>query len=514
MRKVNELKWGSFLSYGQMALSVLIGLAYTPIMIRLLGKSEYGLYNTVTSTIAALGILNLGFNSGYIRYYARYKKEGSSEAIAKLNGMFLIIFSVIGLIALLCGIYLTNHLNLIFNQGLTSEEYKIARVLMILLVAHLTVSFPFSVFTTIISAHEYFIFLKLLSIFETIGSPLVTLPLLLMGYRSIALVTITVVVSVIASSIRVYYVLYIMHEAFSFERFNSILFKDLFSYTGFIAINLIVDQINLNIDNLLLARFKGTAAVAVYAVGLSLHMYYQRLSTSISGVFTPRIHHIVNKNIDNDIETKIQLTNLFTKVGRIQFFLLVLVVTGFIFFGKAFIRFWAGRGYGESYYVALLLMIPGLVPLIQNIGIEVQRALNLHRFRSLFYGGMAVVNLIISIVLCQKYGAVGAAAGTAFATVMANGIAMNIYYHKKCKIDIISFWKSIIKMSIGVAPSVIVGIIILYYVDLDKLYWLLIGIALYTAVYLISMYYLGFNDYERNLFIQPLKRVLKKENRI
>lgn len=510
MRKVNELKWGSVLSYGQMALSIVIGLAYTPIMIRLLGKSEYGLYNTVTSTIAALGVLNLGFNSGYIRYYARYRKEENTEAISKLNGMFMVIFSVIGLIALLCGAYLTTHLNLVFDQGLTAEEYRIARVLMIMLVAHLTLSFPLSVFTTIISAHERFVFLKLLSIFETVGSPLVTLPLLLMGYRSIAMVAIMVLISLVAGGIRIYYVLHIMREKFRFDGFDSALFRDMFAYTGFIAINLIVDQINLNIDNLLLARFKGTAAVAVYAVGLSLHMYYQRLSTSISGVFTPRIHHIVNENKDDDHATRMQLTNLFTKVGRIQFALLALVLTGFVFFGKSFIRFWAGNGYDEAYYVALLLMIPGMVPLIQNVGIEVQRALNLHRFRSLFYGGMAIINLILTVFLCQRYGAVGAAAGTAFATVVANGIAMNIYYHKKCKIDILGFWKNILRMSVGLMIPILCGTVVLRFVDLGKLYWLIGSIVMYSAVYAVSMYLLGFNSYERSLFAQPVKRVLHR----
>lgn len=89
---VNQLKTGSFLSYLQMLLSVIIGLVYTPLMIRTLGQSEYGLYNTVTSTISVLTLLSLGFNSGYIRYYARYKKNNDSISIFKLNGLFFLIF--------------------------------------------------------------------------------------------------------------------------------------------------------------------------------------------------------------------------------------------------------------------------------------------------------------------------------------------------------------------------------------------------------------------------------------
>ena len=83
----SQLKAGALLTYAQMALSIIIGLVYTPMMIRLLGQSEYGLYNTVSSTVAMLAVLNLGFSSGYIRYFARYKKEMDEQTIAKLNGL-------------------------------------------------------------------------------------------------------------------------------------------------------------------------------------------------------------------------------------------------------------------------------------------------------------------------------------------------------------------------------------------------------------------------------------------
>ena len=86
-----QLKIGTILSYSQMFLSIVIGLVYTPAMIRLLGQSEYGLYNTVSSIMSMLSILSLGFNSSYIRYYAKYQKTGDNESIYKLNGLFFLI---------------------------------------------------------------------------------------------------------------------------------------------------------------------------------------------------------------------------------------------------------------------------------------------------------------------------------------------------------------------------------------------------------------------------------------
>lgn len=509
-QKVNsdkQIKIGAILSYVQMALNTVVGLAYTPIMIRLLGQSEYGLYNTVSSTISMLSILSLGFNASYVRYYSKYKKDNDSLSIYRLNGLFLLVFSIIGIIALICGLFLTNNLNLVFDKGLTSSEYSTAFVLMLLLTINLAVSFPMSVFASIISANERFVFLKLLGTIRTVFSPLVTLPLLLMGYKSIAMVAVTVACNIMVDSIYAIYVLKVLKNKFYFKNFEKGLFSDLLVYTSFIAINMIVEQINWNIDKVLLGRFKGTAEVAIYSVGFTIYQYYHTFSTSISGVFTPRIHNIFNANRDNQIRCDGELTKLFIKVGRIQFLILALVASGFVFFGQYFILLWVGEGYESAYYVALLMMFPAMIPLIQNLGIEIQRAKNLHKFRSIAYALMACVNLGLSIFLCQWYGSIGSAAGTAFSVLLANGLIMNIYYHRKCGIDIITFWKNIISMMKGLIIPIGLAIISLRFIAIDNVWKLLTGIILYSTLYVVSMWLFGINKDEKNLFIAPIKKL-------
>lgn len=506
-----QIKIGSVLSYLQMFLGIIIGITYTPVMIRLLGQSEYGLYNTVSSTMSMLSILSLGFNSGYIRYYAKYKKQNDQERIYKLNGLFLIIFLIIGVIGGACGIFLMENLPLVFKDGLTEEEYKIAKVLMLLLTINLSVSFPMSVFSNIISAHERFVFLKLLGTLKTVVSPLVTLPLLLMGYKSIAMASTTVGISLVTDIVFVAYTLGKLKQKFIFHSFDKGLFKSLLLYTSFVAINLLVDQINLNIDKLLLTRYKGTIAVAIYSVGFSLENYYQMFSVSISGVFTPRIHLIYNNTDLSAEEKNKRLTDLFIKIGRIQFALLALIASGVVFFGQSFIYYWAGEGYEDAYYVALLLIIPITVPLCQNVGIEIQRAKNKHQFRSIVYLIMAFINLILSIFLCQKYGAVGSAIGTAISLIIANGFIMNIYYQKKLNINIVLFWKNIGRMSIGLILPIIIGVLMMKFTTISSI-WMLLGLIIgYSAVYCLSMWFLGLNEYEKNLVKKPLSKIFKKK---
>lgn len=480
-------------------------------MIRLLGQNEYGLYNTVASTISMLSILSLGFNSGYIRYYAIYKKNNDKESICKLNGLFLIIFLIIGFIGLLCGLFLSFNLDFVFNQGLTSEEYAKARIMMLLLTVNLSISFPMSVFQNIISAHENFIVLKLLGMVRTVFGPLITLPLLLLGYRSITMVVVTVAVTLFVDVMYFIYVIFKMKEKFLFHDFEGGIFKSLFAYTVFIALNTVIDQINWNIDKLLLGRFRGTGEVAIYSVGFTLYQCYMLFSTSVSGVFTPRIHNLVNSTKDDLNQQKKALTSLFTKVGRIQFLILGLVASGIVFFGKYFIvDIWAGSGYDNAYYVAVLLIITSSIALIQNLGIEIQRAENKHQFRSIVYSVMAVINLGLSIVLCQRYGAVGSAFGTAISLIVANGIIMNIYYNRKCNIDIPFFWKNILRQALGMIAPIIVGIILVNSIPINSVIRFLVCAIIYTFVYCLSMWLIGMNKSEKELIIKPINKLMRR----
>ena len=510
MNTSKQLKLGSILSYAQMILSVVISLVYYPFMIRLLGKSEYGLYSTVASIISLLSILNLGFNAGYIRYYSKYKQAGDTENIYKLNGLFMIIFTIIGIVSLIGSLFLSFNLKLVFDKGLTVDEYAIAKILMLLLGVNMALSFPMSVFTTIISANERFVFLKVLGMLRTVVSPLVTLPLLFLGYRSIAMVSVSLGLSVLTDFCYFIYVKKVLKNKFIFHGFEKGVFKSLFIYTSFIAINLIVDQINWNIDKFLLGRYKGTEVVAVYAVGYSLYQYYMMMSTSISGVFTPRVHHLVNETKKDSFEQRKVLTDLFIKVGRVQFLILGLVASGVVFFGQPFIYYWSGAGYEESYFVVLLLVFPASISLIQNVGIEIQRALNKHKFRSLAYLVMAIINLVLSIFLCQRYGAVGAALGTAVSLVLANGLIMNIYYQKACNLNILAFWGSILRLSLGLIIPIGCGILIMQFIDLYSIWALLLFIVVYTAIYCASMWFIGMNSYEKNLVLKPLRKIANK----
>ena len=505
----NQRKAGVILQYLQMAFSILINLIYTPIMLRILGKTEYGIYSLSSSIIAYLSLISLGFGSSYIRFYSIYKKDDDQEAIKKMNGLYLIVFFVMGVVALLAGIALAANANLFYNDTYSEKDIEIARILMYFLAVNMAISFPASVFTSFITAQEKFIYQKLINMGKTVIGPMASIILLYSGYGSIGMVACTTTLSVIIDLINIVYCIKKLGMRISFKNPNFYLLKDIFVFSIFITINQVIDQINWQTDKVILGKVVNGASVTIYSVGAQINTMFTSFSTAISHVFAPKVNRIVSAN-ENNMDD--ELTNLFIRVGRIQWFVLFLILTGFIFFGQFFISKWAGEGYNNSYWVAVLLMTPAMIPLIQNVGIEIQRAKNKHQFRSIAYAIMAILNIVISIFFAKAWGEIGTALGTTISLIIANGFIMNIYYHKKIGINIIKFWSSILKTFKGLIIPIISGVLITNIFKIDSIVKFILFAGVYCIIYAVSVYFLGFNIDERkqvNAILQ--RRIMRRK---
>ena len=502
---MDQKKAGVLLSYGQTVLSTAISLVYTPVMLRLLGQSEYGTYTLVSGFISNLSLMSFGLGSAYVRYYTRAEASDGEDGVAKINGMFMTIFLVIGLLSLLVGGVLVANVHRIFAAKLTPREIETARVLMALLVVNIAVSFPCSVFSSYITANERFLFQRIINMIRTVLNPIVMLPLLLMGLGSVALVVVTLVLSVVTDAFNIWYCRRKLRMRLTFGHFDFALLREMGGFSFFIFLNMIIDQINWTVDTTILGIVSGTAATAVYGVGSQIHRYYMTISTSISGVFVPQINRIVARGEGDD-----SLTRLFTRVGRIQFMLLMLVLTGFIFVGEPFIEAWGGGEYEGAYPIALLLMAPVTVPLIQNLGIEIQRAKNMHQFRSKVYFVMALFNVAISIPLGMRYGGLGCAMGTAISMLLCNGLVMNWYYHTHIGLDMVYFWRRILSIVPALVPPVLLGLLALRLHSFTGYGGVLLFALPYCAVYAASVYLLSMNEDERQMVRGIARRVARR----
>lgn len=505
---VNQLKAGVVLNYVVIILNTVVGLLYTPYMLRMMGQSEYGLYSLVASVIAYLTVLDLGFGNAIVRYTAKFRAEKKTEEQYEMFGMFFLLYLVIGIIAFGIGLGLYFNVGTLFGDTMTAVELDRARIMMLLLVANLAFTFPMSIWGSIIQAYEDFVFQKSLNIFRIILNTAVMICLLHFGYKAVAMVVVQTIFNVLTLVLNFIYCRRKLniHIYFRFKHFHWGFLKEVAIYSFWIFLNAIMDRVYWSTGQFVLGAMVGTAAVAVFAIAIQLEGMYMQFSTAISSVFLPKVTAMVATN-----RSRKEISDLFIRTGRIQYIVLAYILSGFIIFGRQFIELWAGAGYSDAYIISLLFFIPLTVPLIQNLGITILQARNEMKFRSVLYIIIALVSLAMQIVLTRFFGGIGCAMGVSGALVVGQILIMNVYYQRRQDLDIKTFWKEISKMSI--IPIVLIFssmLVIRHFFALDSWGKLILGIAAFSLVYIPLFFRFSMTDDERNLFISMFHKIFDK----
>lgn len=502
----SQLKIGALLSYVVLALHNLVGLLYTPFMLRMMGKSEYGLYSIAASIVAYLMVLDLGFGNAIVRYTAKFRAENKCKEQYEMFGMFFLLYCGIGIITLMAGGILYLNAENIFDAAMTANELERTKFILALMIFNLAISFPFSLFGSVITAYEQFVFQKVVLIFRIILNTVTMIVLLNFGYKAVAMVVVTTVFNMLTLGLNYWYCKHYLKIKLKFVRFQWGFLKEVSIYSFWIFLNAIMDRIYWSTGQFVLGAFVGTAAVAVFAVAIQLEHMYMSFSSAISGVFLPKVTAMAVRESNGSA-----ISDLFIKTGRIQYCVMVLVLSGFFLFGRQFIHLWAGEGYDDAYIISMLFFVPLTVPLIQNLGITILQARNQMKFRSLLYLCISLVSLGAQIPLSKYFGGIGCACAIAGALVLGQILVMNVYYQVKQNIDIIGFWKEIIKMSIVPGVLTVLTYYVLQHYDLDTVVKLIVGIVFYLIVYLPLFFAFSMNAYERDLILKPIKKILKKK---
>ena len=502
---MNQLKAGAALNYVVILLNIAVGLLYTPYMLRMMGQSEYGLYSLVASVIGYLTVLDLGLGNAVVRYTAKYRAEGKTKEQYEMFGMFFVLYTIISLVALIGGIGLYLNVDAMFGSTMTDVELSKARIMMLILVFNLAFTSPMSIFGSIMTAYERFIFPKAINLIRTLLNTAIMIALLEMGYKAIAMVVLQTVFNVATLIINFLYCKYKLKIKIMFARFQWGFLREVAIYSFWIFLNVIMDKIYWSTGQFILGIVAGTVAISVFAVAIQFQAMYMQFSTAISGVFLPKVTGMVTLRNSNK-----EISDLFIKTGRIQNIIMAMILFGFLTFGRPFVNLWAGPEYSDAYIITCLFFISLYIPLIQNLGITILQARNQMKFRSLLYIVIASVALVLQYFFAKLWGGIGCAFAIAGALFVGQGIIMNVYYRIKQGLDIRRFWVEITKMNLAPAILSILSFIVMQKYAIDNWLTLAVCICLYAFIYIVVLYKLSMNEYERTLFVEPIKKILKR----
>lgn len=501
---MNQLKVGAILSYVIIAVNNVIGLLYTPYLLRMLGQNEYGLYSLVSSVVAYLTILDFGFNSAIIRYTAKYRAEGKYEKQYRLFGMFFILYGCIALLTVLIGVYLLCNVDGLFSKTMTPVELHKIQIMLGILIFNVAFTFPMNVWSGIVIAYERFVFQRLVNLFRVIANPLVMILLLNWGYKAVAMVVVLTVFNVITLCLNAWYCIFKLRVKVIFGKFDKLLVKEIFSFSFWIFLGIIVDRVYWSAGQFLLGIYVGTVAVAVYSVAIQVQSFYSSFSYAISGVFLPKVIKIVT--VEKSMEN---VSRLFVKVGRIQYHLMLFIFCGFVLFGRYFLQIWAGKQYNGAYEMTICFLFPILFTSIQTLGYSILQAKNQLKFRAILLLFSSLMALVISMFVIPVYGGIGCAFIFGLAIFLGQVLVLNIYYYYSVKLDIINFWSNILRMSVVPILLVIVYCAFLHFYPIHNNVHFLLHIFMFASAYIGVACKFNVNHSEYNIMILPIIQKLK-----
>lgn len=490
---MSERKIGILISYMNIVLQAVIGFAYVPILLHYIGKSEYGLYQLIGSFIAYFSIMDFGLTAAVVRFYAKYKALQDQVNMENILAIAMRAYGAITFLMFIAGIGFYMYLPSIFAKSMTLAEIDSAKQLFLLLLFNIVVTISTMIFRAILNAHEKFLFLKGLETIQLVLQPIFVVLLLQKLPSAIAVAMVQTVLNIALIGARTYYCFHRLHVKIRYHNWDAELFADFKKLALSVFVVTLIDQVFFKTNQVILGIVSGTIAVAVYSVSSLIYMNYMALSTAISGVYLPHITELIAQKAPVS-----KLSELFIRIGRLQFFLLALVASGFVIFGKQFIIMWAGESFIDAYIITLLIIIPFTVDLIQNIGLSIMQAQNRYDFRAKVYCVMGIFNLVLAVPLALKYGGVGCAFATGLAMFLGNGVIMNWYYAKVTGLDIARFWREIGRISIIVVVLTVLGHVAYgsFAVNNGKLIFA-ISIFIYSFLYLVAMYFMAMNLEEK-----------------
>ena len=234
---MSQKKTGILLSYIIVGVNILAGLLFSPFMLKCIGDSQYGLYSVSVSLISLISLLDLGLGQTLVRYISKARVLNKPDEEAKLNGLFLTLYSAIAVLSALMGVALLFVYPLISKKAMTVEEIRLFRIIFPILLSNTVVSFPLCVFSATITAHEDFIFLKSVNLIMIVLKYLALIFLLIKGNK---LVAVTVAIVIVSIGMQLIYVVYCVEKLrikFSFCGWDRKILREIFWFSFFIFLN-------------------------------------------------------------------------------------------------------------------------------------------------------------------------------------------------------------------------------------------------------------------------------------
>lgn len=498
----SEIQKGAAISYITIFLNIAITFLYTPWMIEKIGVSNYGLYCLVGAFLSYF-IMDFGLTGTITRFISKYRAEGDETKIKNMLGLTTKVYLTIAVLIFIVLLVLYPFISHIFT-GLTTCELNILKVLYIIAGVFSLMTFVLKPMDGAMMAYEYFVTNRLLDMIQKLGTIACIVLALLLGGSVYELVLITGACGFLSALVKAIVFKSKSRIKINFLYYNKFEMKQLLSFSGWVFLAGLALRFRLTLIPSVLGVFADSIEISIFSLGMTIEAMVYTISSALNGMFLPKVSRLVY------VEDNKNLLVLMTRVGRIQLYIISLIIMGFAIFGDSFLYLWVGEKFSNTYFVVLLLILTNIISLTQSVALDVAYAENKVKYTSRMTLITSFLSLIGSCLLAPYYGAIGCAMSF-FIFMTIYQILINIFYYKELKIDIACFFK---ECHLKILPLLMVISLFFYlakgFVNLDSWINFVTYATLYTIVSLNIIFFILMNADEKQLVNGIIKKIIRK----
>ncbi len=498
-----QYKLGMLVSYIGFLVSTISGFVLPPIIISYLGKELNGLYNALTGFSVYFGMMDLGLGTAIIRYVAKYRNDGAKDKISKyLYVMRNVYFYICG-ITFIIGCAVTVFVPEIFKASIPIGYEGKAKLVFFFSLLSIVFTIFDNLYYSTIKAYEQFFVSRSTAILRTVLRVIIIIGLLNFGYSIVAVsladccVTLLILVSRMIYTKKKLRIYYLKPDK------GDINIKEVFGFSLYVVVYSLTEKVFWQLDKVVLGIMSGGISVTIYTIGSQISSSISSVSSTVSSMYLP---HAVKVSA-----TRTEYTTVMAQMARYQLFVIIPVFMGVIFLGKEFLYVWVGNGYNESHLIAIVLIFALIPVLLQSYGEALLKAMNVQKMYAMAMAVSVVINILLTIVLVPGLGALGAAIASAIVNTMRCTF-MAFFYQKKLGIGIGNFIKLALQgLSACICILGVAGFLLSNYLHIHGWIGLAVKIVIFAFVYLVSLYFIAFNEHESKLANSILSKLVRRK---
>ncbi|OQX54922.1 MAG: hypothetical protein B5M53_05155 [Candidatus Cloacimonas sp. 4484_209] len=362
-----------------------INLVTAPYIVHKLTPEIYGIYVLSTSLMGLMSFLDLGFGQGIIKFVSEYEAKQDFEGIKNVIGVSSYIYLIMGIIGAIIIFTFSNNLVVLFK---VNENYKdLAHYVFQMTAIGFFINFLTSIFNPIPKAlQRYDISTKVqTTIWLLLNLSIVGLLYLGHGLKEV------IIASLGFGMVRLvtYFSIYrkMLPGIPLKPTFKPEVFKKIFSFSIFTAINGITGNLVFKVDKMIISSFLGTTAVTYYTIPFMIIQMGSGLVGSATQFIFP-----VASNL-SCLGLKEELKGIYRKAMKYTAVISSVFTAGFIILGGAFLTLWMGADFAKN--AEKIIPIITIVFFFQSISVPA-----FYIYNGL---GFSRINMISSLVGSSAY---------------------------------------------------------------------------------------------------------------